>query len=181
MPDLTLILGGARGGKSRAAEEMARERGGADVLFIATATPGDDEMRRRIEAHRQARPAGWRTLEAERDLAGHLSGVELPRVVLLDCVTLLVANILLGFPEGAPQSEVTMAVSAEIDALLAVQRAGEAAWIVVSNEVGMGVVPPYPLGRAYRDALGSANQRLAAAADTVILMVAGLPWVLKPR
>lgn len=180
MGKLILLLGGARSGKSRTAEAMARQIGGEEVLFVATASPGDDEMRQRIAVHRQARPAGWRTLEAPLKVAEHLREVDAPGVVLIDCITLLAANVLLTFPEGCPQAEVNQAVLAEIEALLALQRSQEAAWIVVSNEVGMGVVPPYPLGRAYRDALGAANQRLAEAADQVILMVAGLPWTLKP-
>lgn len=180
MGKLTLILGGARGGKSRAAEEMARRLGGEDVLFVATASAGDEEMQARILAHQKARPAGWRTHEAERRLAESLEQLALPRVVLVDCITLLAANVLLTFPEDGPQEAISAAVLAEIEALLGLVRNSEATWIMVSNEVGMGVVPPYPLGRVYRDVLGAANQRLAAAADEVILMVAGLPWVLKP-
>jgi len=181
MGKLILILGGARGGKSRAAEAMARQMGGESVLFVATASAGDEEMRQRILAHQKARPAGWRTHEAGRKLAESLAGVELPAVVLVDCITLLAANVLLTFPEDDyPQAEVSQAILDEIEPLLALVRASAATWIIVSNEVGMGVVPPYPSGRAYRDGLGLANQRLAAAADQVMLMIAGLAWELKP-
>lgn len=181
MGKLILFLGGARGGKSRAAEELARKLGGESVLFVATASAGDEEMRQRIQAHQKARPAGWRTHEAGRDLAASLAGIELPAVVLVDCITLLAANVLLTFPEDDyPQAEVNQAILDEVEPLLAMARRSASTWIVVSNEVGMGLVPPYPSGRAYRDGLGLANQRLAAAADQVILMIAGLPWELKP-
>lgn len=177
MGELTLILGGARSGKSAYAERLARE--GGDVLFVATATAGDDEMARRIATHRAERPPAWRTLEVSRDVAGAVAAVSPPAAtVLLDCVTLLVSNILLAH-ESAGDAAIGRAVDAEIDALLAGVAAGEARWIVVSNEVGMGLVPPYPLGRAYRDLLGRANARLAARADRAYLLVAGLPLDLK--
>jgi adenosylcobinamide kinase/adenosylcobinamide-phosphate guanylyltransferase len=179
MPELTLILGGARSGKSTAAEKMAQESGGDGVLYIATAQAWDDEMRVRIHNHRQKRPATWRTIEAPQHVADALQGVTLPPVVLLDCVTLLTSNVLLALPEDATQAQANEAIMAEIDALLAVQRASSSSWILVSNEVGMGIVPAYRLGRLYRDALGMANQHLARAATRVILMVAGLPWELK--
>jgi adenosylcobinamide kinase / adenosylcobinamide-phosphate guanylyltransferase len=159
---------------------MARHMGGERVLYVATATAGDDEMRRRIAAHQAHRPAGWRTLECPLTVADRLRGLDLPDVVLVDCITLLAANVLLALPESSGEAEVNEKVLTEVDALLALQKELPATWIVVSNEVGMGVVPPYALGRRFRDALGVANQRLAAAADEVILMVAGLPWQLKP-
>lgn len=176
---LILILGGARSGKSTTAERIACDLGGDDVLYVATAEAWDDEMRARIAEHRQARPAGWRTLEAPLNVAYRLREVEIPRVVLLDCITLLASNALLTLPEDCDQETVNKVVLGEIEPLLALFQVGQATWIVVSNEVGMGVVPPYRLGRLFRDALGLANQRLAQAADEVILMVAGLPWHLK--
>ena len=179
MANLTLILGGARSGKSTIAEQMAQERGGDDVLYIATAQAWDDEMRERISAHRQHRPAAWRTVEAPQHVADALRDVMLPSVVLLDCITLLTSNVLLALPDDATQDQANRAVMAEIEALLAAQSASQSTWIMVSNEVGMGIVPAYRLGRLYRDALGMANQRLARAAKQVILMVAGLPWELK--
>jgi adenosylcobinamide kinase/adenosylcobinamide-phosphate guanylyltransferase len=97
----------------------------------------------------------------------------------LDCVTLLVSNVLLSLPEDASQESVNAAVIAEVEALLSACEHTGAVWLVVSNEVGMGLVPPYRLGRLYRDALGMANQRIAQAADEVLLLVAGLPWALK--
>jgi adenosylcobinamide kinase/adenosylcobinamide-phosphate guanylyltransferase len=158
---------------------MALERGGEDVLYIATAQAWDDEMRERISAHRLHRPAGWRTVEAPQHIAAALQGIRLPSVVLLDCITLLTSNALLALPEDAAQTQANQAIMAEIEALLAAQSASQSTWIMVSNEVGMGIVPAYRLGRLYRDALGMANQRLARAATRVILMVAGLPWELK--
>jgi adenosylcobinamide kinase/adenosylcobinamide-phosphate guanylyltransferase len=177
---LTLILGGARSGKSSYAERLALELGGQDVLYIATAQAFDDEMRARIAAHRAARPAGWRTLEAPSLASAQLAeATQGARVVLLDCMTLLASNAILALGDEPADQAADAAVEREVAALLAARHAHDTVWIVVSNEVGMGLVPPYPLGRVYRDALGRANQRLAAAADRVLLMVAGLPLTLK--
>jgi adenosylcobinamide kinase/adenosylcobinamide-phosphate guanylyltransferase len=108
-----------------------------------------------------------------------------PTIILLDCLTLLASNVLIGLPEGASEAEATAALLAEVDELLAAMQTGGARnpapahWIIVSNEVGLGIVPATPLGRLYRDALGRANQKLAAAADRVVLMVAGIPLAVK--
>lgn len=176
--ELVLLLGGARSGKSARAEQLASARGGP-VLFVATATAGDEEMARRIADHRAARPAGWRTLEAPQGVAAAVaaSGDAAPTIVL-DCLTLLVSNLLLTH-EAEGEVEVGRRVDAEIDALLAAIDTGAATWIVVSNEVGMGLVPPYPLGRQYRDLLGRVNARVAARADRAYLLVAGLALDLK--
>ncbi|MEO0564134.1 MAG: bifunctional adenosylcobinamide kinase/adenosylcobinamide-phosphate guanylyltransferase, partial [Chloroflexota bacterium] len=153
------------------------------VLFVATAQAFDDEMRDRIAAHRAARPDHWDTLEAPTDTGAALAErlhADHYDTVVVDCMTLLASNILLAMPEDAPQADVTQAVVAGADALIAAQTAApNAALLIVSNEVGMGVVPPTRLGRFYRDALGRANQQLAGAADNVLLFVAGLPWALK--
>jgi len=176
---LTLVLGGARSGKSTYAEQMAAQNGG-DVLYIATATASDDEMATRIQAHRAQRPANWRTLEAPTAVGDAFcaSGAN-PDVVVLDCLTLLTNNVLFTEPEPIAKETAEAALGEEIDALLAAYDGSQAEWIVVSNEVGLGLVPPYPLGRIYRDALGRANQRLAAVADAVLFMVAGLPMKVK--
>jgi adenosylcobinamide kinase/adenosylcobinamide-phosphate guanylyltransferase len=186
---LTLVLGGARSGKSSYAEQLAAEQG-AGVLYVATAEAWDDEMRRRIEAHKAQRPAHWQTLEAPRHPGGAVAAAlaarhsalsadarssDLSPVVLVDCLTLLANNVLITLPEDAGEAEATAALMEEVDELLAAWQAGAGHWIVVSNEVGLGIVPAYPLGRLYRDALGRANQRLAAVADTVVFMVAGIP------
>lgn len=179
---LILIVGGARSGKSTMAERMAAELGGgAEVLFVATAEAYDDEMRTRIRQHQADRPAGWRTLEAPRNLgpriAAALSGTE--KAVVVDCITLLVSNLVCALPADVSVREAEAVVAAEIMALIAASRASHATWIMVSNEVGLGIVPDNPLARTYRDALGRANQQLAAAADQVFFPVAGLPLRLK--
>lgn len=176
---LILILGGARSGKSNFAQALA-EKLGRQVTFLATAQAGDEEMRRRIEAHRLARPAHWRTIEAPRRVAEALEAeAGRAEVVLLDCMALLIANLLLEGGEDATEEEACSLATAEVAALLKAFARGAADLIVVSNEVGLGVVPPYPLGRVYRDLLGRINQTLAAAADQVYWLVAGLPVEIK--
>jgi adenosylcobinamide kinase / adenosylcobinamide-phosphate guanylyltransferase len=169
---LTLILGGARSGKSRYAQRLAETRGG-DVLFVATAAPGDDDMAARIARHRAERPAHWRTLEAQRQLAQSIADAEPTQTVVLDCVTLWVTNLLLA--EDASWD----VAAAELEALLAWYRAQSAELIAVTNEVGLGIVPGDALSRTYREWLGWFNQRLAAEADAVYLMVAGLAIEVK--
>jgi adenosylcobinamide kinase/adenosylcobinamide-phosphate guanylyltransferase len=176
---LTLILGGARSGKSSHAQKLAHERGDDDVLFVATAQALDDEMKARVEAHRRDRPAAWRTLEAPRRTGEAIARADPSAVVLVDCLTLLVSNSVLALPESASAAEAEAAALAEVEGLIAAYRQGAASWIVISNEVGLGLVPPYPVGRTYRDALGRANQRLAAQADEVVFMVAGIPMQVK--
>ena len=176
---LTLILGGARSGKTSYAQEQARQIG-ENVLYVATAAAGDDEMRMRIEAHRAARPAEWQTLEATLQVGEALISNQVrTQVVIVDCVTLLVSNVLLSFSEDVPIEDVKQKVEAEIDALLKAHSDMGGQWFIVSNEVGLGLVPPYPLGRVYRDLLGWANQALARSADRVIFMVAGIPTTIK--
>jgi adenosylcobinamide kinase/adenosylcobinamide-phosphate guanylyltransferase len=185
---LTLILGGARSGKSSYAEALAPKLG-RPVLYVATAEALDDEMRARVAAHRASRPPQWATLEAPLNTGAALQTSPEAAgagVILLDCLTLLVSNVLLstegaGGPD-APELDAGLAraaVQAEVEALLQAHRALGAHLIVVSNEVGLGLVPPYRLGRVYRDCLGWANQSLARIADRAILMVAGLPVDLK--
>jgi adenosylcobinamide kinase/adenosylcobinamide-phosphate guanylyltransferase len=182
MGRLILVLGGARSGKSTFAQRRARELGGEQVLFVATAGAGDEEMRQRIEKHRRERPAGWQTLEAPQDVGRAIAAYGgTTKVVLVDCLTLLVANRLGGAEEDqdpfAPEIEAGVAAEVQELAACAERLAGDL--IVVSNEVGMGLVPPYPLGRAYRDLLGQANRVLAQKADEVYLLVAGIPLVIK--
>ena len=180
MGKLTLILGGARSGKSTCAEKLAHARGGR-VFYIATAQALDPEMADRIEKHREQRPDSWHTLEIPHGVARALKNQVDPLVpvdlILLDCLTMLVSNLVLTVtdedfePDEARASEV---VDAEIEALLAIIHQSKGDWIMVSNEVGMGLVPPYPLGRVYRDQLGWANRKVAAAANEVYLLVAGM-------
>jgi adenosylcobinamide kinase / adenosylcobinamide-phosphate guanylyltransferase len=176
---LTLILGGARSGKSMHAQQLAWEYGGDDVLFVATAQALDDEMRTRIESHRADRPAAWRTLEVPCHAGEAIAHAETSAVVVVDCLTLLVSNAVLALSESASVAEAEAAALAEVEELIAAYHRGTASWIVISNEVGWGIVPPYPVGRSYRDALGRANQRLAAEADQVVLMVAGIPMEVR--
>ena len=134
----------------------------------------------RIAQHRDSRPADWHTLEAPRDTARQIANCTYAHdTLLLDCLTLLTSNILLELPEAASQREANAAALAEVERLLEAYAASAASWLVVSNEVGMGVVPPTRLGLLYRDMLGRTNQRLAGAADEVLLLVAGIPWRLK--
>jgi adenosylcobinamide kinase/adenosylcobinamide-phosphate guanylyltransferase len=180
-----MVTGGARSGKSRFAERLARA-GRQPVLYLATAEAGDDEMRARIAEHRRQRPADWQTIEARRDVGQALAAVgDRPGTVLLDDLGLLVTNLLLDLGgEAEPTSETGRALDAalasEIDALQAARAAGGWDLVVVTNEVGLGIVPATPLGRLFRDALGRANQILAADADAVYLLVAGLPVRIKP-
>jgi adenosylcobinamide kinase/adenosylcobinamide-phosphate guanylyltransferase len=173
---LTLILGGARSGKSSFAEALAQKRGGNDVLFVATAEARDDEMRARIEQHRAVRHAGWKTLEAPMAVARALKSAGRANLVLLDCATLWTSNVL-----GAEEKAATKTMMREIEELLAWYQASTSEMIIVSNEVGMGIVPANELGRAYRDLLGAVNRKFAESADEVFLLVAGLPVEIKSR
>lgn len=181
---IILILGGARSGKSTYAEKLAADFGD-DVLYIATAEARDDEMKARIAAHRAARPVAWTTLEAPLSVAQALNvyaqNTPTPRAILLDCITLLTSNVLLSL-ENEDYATIESALMVELRQLIAAQQkiTPVPTLILVSNEVGMGVVPAYQLGRQYQDLLGRANQFLAKEAERVIFMVSGLPMVLKP-
>lgn len=179
-----MILGGARSGKSAYAQQIAEASAGK-TLFIATAQAYDEEMKTRIEDHRKNRPTHWFTLEAPQAVGRAFLAwqdehpqIE-PEFCILDCMTLLVSNLLLSLAEPIQESAVNHLINNEIDELLRSIAQSNGEWVIVSNEVGMGLVPPYPLGRFYRDALGRANQRLAAAADKVFFLVAGLPMRIK--
>ncbi len=169
LPPLTVVIGGARSGKSRLAERLVRETG-LPRVYVATAEAWDDEMRDRIAAHRDGRVLdGWTTVEAPRDLAGALAGVPVGSAVLVDCATLWLSNHLL---DGAD-------LAAQEDALMAALAACASPVVVVTNEVGLSVVPDNALARAFRDAQGRLNQRLAAQAGLAVAVWAGLPVVLK--
>lgn len=173
MSAIVLFTGGARSGKSRCAERYAA-RLSEQVVYVATATAGDDEMRDRIARHQARRPARWRTVEAPTNVAAALANLSPGTVVVLDCLSLLVSNLLL-----ANESDPEPAINRELDHLLAVVAQRDLTLIAVTNEVGMGIVPAYPLGRQYRDLLGLANQRVAAAAAEVYLVVCGIPVELR--
>jgi len=180
-----LITGGARSGKSHLAQELARSSG-KRVLFVATATAGDEEMRHRIEKHRQSRPPAWSTLEVTGHVGQHIrQGIGPAQVVIVDCITLLVGNVFSRYLDqtGEPfdASLVEKEVISEIGELAECIKQVNACFIIVTNEVGLGLVPTDKVGRLYRDLLGKANQLLAERADEVYLMVAGLPLRIKPR
>ena len=172
---LTLVLGGARSGKSSYAQGLA---GGAErVLFVATAEAGDQDMERRIGAHREQRPDHWDTLEEPIALTRAMEGcLHSYDTIIVDCLTLWVSNLLL--MARSTQSE-TIDFASETRRLLDLYRKGGASWVVVSNEVGLGVVPATELGRIYADELGRVNQAVAAESDEVFFMAAGLPLKIK--
>jgi adenosylcobinamide kinase/adenosylcobinamide-phosphate guanylyltransferase len=165
---LSFVLGGARSGKSRYAERLVSALA-PPWIYVATATIGDDaEMAARIEAHRAGRAASWRTVEAPRDIVRALAACgDAP--ALVDCLTLWLSNLMLAESD----------VEAEVARLERALQAATAPVVLVANEVGFGIVPDHPLGRRFRDLQGLLNQRIAALADRVVLMVAGLPLVLK--
>ncbi|MBE3559327.1 MAG: bifunctional adenosylcobinamide kinase/adenosylcobinamide-phosphate guanylyltransferase [Ktedonobacteraceae bacterium] len=181
-PQLILILGGARSGKSTFAEQLAK-RSKRRVAFIATATASDAEMSERIQQHRASRPADWLTIEEPLDLASAIRrAAPVADIMLLDCITLWLSNLLVR-AGNLCDDEIAVATAryhdealAAIDTLLATFTTLDAGktLIVVSNEVGLGIVPTGALSRLYRDVLGRVNQHLAAAAARVYLMVAGL-------
>ena len=182
MAHLVLVTGGMRSGKSRYAEERLKDS--RQVLYIATARCLDKEMERRIEHHRASRPAHWVTAEACRDLDEVLRQHP-KRDVLLDCVTNMVTNLMLDAePDYDSMSndrveEIEAMITREFDELMdALERQGRRA-VLVTGEVGLGLVAPYRMWRVFTDILGRLNQRLAARCDEVCLMACGLPLVLK--
>jgi len=181
MGKLTFILGGARSGKSSHAQRLASESGKA-ITFIATAQALDEDMVVRIQKHRQDRPQEWVTREIQKDVAKTLESDPIKTdVVLFDCVTLLVNNLFMDYvtEDQVDEALALKAMQQEIDSLLAYIQGTQQDWIMISNEVGLGIVPAYQMGRAYRDILGWANQRLAREADHVLFMVSGIPMVVK--
>ena len=179
-----LLIGGARSGKSSYAENLAREIGG-QVLFVATAEARDEEMKTRITAHQKSRPDHWHTLEAPRNVGSCIAGDSREYdTLVLDCVTLLVNNILcqhmLTQGEEVNEKEVEEDVKSEIRVITDGMLKSAATYILVTNEVGEGIIPLGATTRIYRDVLGRANQMLAQACDEVFLMVAGIPLKVKP-
>ena len=164
---MTLVLGGARSGKSRYAETLLTKHP-APWIYIATAQAFDEEMRVRIADHQARRQQGWQTIEAPVDLAAAIASHR-SAPVLVDCLTLWLTNLMLG---DRDVECATVALEAELSAR-------QAPILMVSNEVGLGLVPDTPLGRSFRDEAGRLNQRIAQQADAVVFMVAGLPLSLK--
>ncbi|ODA68270.1 Bifunctional adenosylcobalamin biosynthesis protein CobP [Methyloligella halotolerans] len=169
LPRLTLVLGGARSGKSRYAEDLLRQVP-PPWRYVATAEARDEEMETRLEAHRARRGAEWRTVEAPLYLVAAIEEAgDAP--LLIDCLTLWLTNAMLAERD----------LENETEALLGALGAARGPVIAVSNEVGLGIVPETPLGRRFRDAQGILNQRVAACADRVVLMTAGIPLTVKPQ
>jgi adenosylcobinamide kinase/adenosylcobinamide-phosphate guanylyltransferase len=171
MPRLatTLVLGGARSGKSRHAE-MLVAASGLERIYLATGAAGDAEMAERIAHHREARGPGWQTVEEPLDLMGALAREAAPgRAILVDCLTLWLSNLMLA------EGNVAEAIAGLCKSLNALP----CPVVLVSNEVGMGLVPETPLGRRFRDAQGRLNQAVAAAVPEVVFVAAGLPLILK--
>jgi len=169
LPAITLVLGGARSGKSRYAETLIT-RAASAATYIATAEPGDAEMAARISEHRARRGRFWRTVEEPLDLAGAIGVQAAPdRPILVDCLTLWLSNLLLAGHVIEHDSEI----------LCSALRDAAGPVVLVANEVGLGLVPETALGRQFRDAAGRLNQQVAAIADRVVFVAAGLPLMLK--
>ncbi|MBA7619821.1 Bifunctional adenosylcobalamin biosynthesis protein CobU [subsurface metagenome] len=179
-----LILGGARSGKSCFASEVALRLGGK-VLFVATGEALDEEMRQRIEEHKKDRPSNWRCVEVPTGVGKRIrEEIDDAQVVIVDCLTLLVSNVLGQCgddPERVSTEFVPDRLAIEIEELIGCINNSAATFILVSNEVGMGLVPESRLGRLYRDLLGKVNQILAERADRVYFMFSGMPLRVKKR
>ena len=186
MGRLILVLGGARSGKSRFAQQLAQacsDEEHRSVVYVATAEAGDEHMRQRIERHRRGRPSGWETVEAPQNVAAAVEATgDSAAAIIVDCLTLWISNLLLAGGEEFNEAQAASREEAILDEVATLIRAAgkaNARVIVVSNEVGMGIVPLTSLGRIFRDIAGWANQALAQAADEVYVMWAGLPQRIK--
>lgn len=186
MGRITFIIGGARSGKSTYAEKLANDFG-KKVLYIATAIPFDEGMKARIKHHQESRPASWLTVEKDRDFhqLKHSEAFIKSEVVLLDCITVMVTNLMLDMCDdydGIKQEELTeieLKIQKEVDTLLDVGKKLNKELIIVSNEVGLGVVPAYKLGNYFRDIAGRINQRLAEKSNQAFFVVSGMPLKIK--
>ena len=179
-----MIIGGARSGKSSFAAKLAPKLG-RPVLFVATAEAGDEEMKHRIEKHQRERPADWCTLEVTTHIGSQIEKkIGGAQVVIVDCITLLVSNIFNQYSDQSGEQIDARLIEekliAEVDELVECMNKVDSSFIIVTNDVGLGLVPANRIGRLYRDLLGRANQMLAQRADKVYLMVAGLPVRVKP-
>ncbi len=174
MGKIILILGGARSGKSSFAVARAKELspGKSGVVYVATAFPIDEEMKRRIRRHRKSRPASWKTIEERADTSKILANLGKASIVIVDCLTILVSNLLLSGEKEA-------ATLKKIQEFLRSLKKRDLTALIVSNEVGMGIVPESRLGRSFRDIAGQTNQMVARLADEVYLLEAGIPGKIK--
>jgi adenosylcobinamide kinase/adenosylcobinamide-phosphate guanylyltransferase len=180
MADVILVTGGSRSGKSAYAQKMAEKRDGPRA-YLATCPILDEEMAERCRKHQEARgAAAWETIEEETDIAGVIRTDRTHSVILVDCLTLWVNNLMYRAEQkGVPMTEDDMASACRM--LLEACDVFSGTAIFVTNEVGMGIVPDNPAGRRFRDLAGRCNQIIAAGADDVILMVSGIPWPVKKR
>ena len=186
MSNKTFITGGARSGKSTYAEQLAKTSSGK-VTYIATAIPFDDGMKDRIKKHRQQRPSEWATIECYRDfesLTEHPDFLSAD-TILLDCLTILITNQMMDFNVDYEQismdefNRIESEIQKQIDTLLKILEDSDKEIIIVANELGLGLVPPYRMGRMYRDIAGRVNQKVAAWADHVYFTVSGIPMKIK--
>ena len=175
---IKLILGGARSGKSSFAEKIAYTEGGKDVIYLATAEVKDEEMEKRVAKHQQDRPEVWETIEEPYQVSKVLGKSDQKQVVILDCITLLVSNLMLK-KENKTMDEKEEFVMKEIKRLIKNAQKNKLKLILVANEVGMGIIPSHSLGREYRDIAGRVNQYLAQEAEEVYITWAGLPVEIK--
>lgn len=172
MGKITFILGGARSGKSSYAIQLAKESG-SKVAFVATCSPRDGEMRKRIENHKRCRPSQWATFEEFKELSVLLKKIGSKfNLVIVDCLTLFISNLLL---EGYDNAAIVDSVNRMIKTLQSLKCKS----VIVANEVGLGIVPENSLARRFRDLAGKINQLLGRKADEVFFMVAGLPLKIK--
>jgi len=172
MSELIFITGGVRSGKSKFAVELASSFS-SQITFIATAPFSDSEMEKRINLHQRSRPSHWQTVEEQKDVSAVLSKINSPqKVIIIDCLTLLISNLLL---QKKSEKEILTQIKAIADKAKKLNRVT----IVVSNEVGWGVVPPTELGRSFRDISGTANQIIAQKSNQVWLLVCGIPYKIK--
>ena len=175
MKDITLVIGGCRSGKSRHALEIAEQINARRQVFVATCQPGDDEMHRRVQQHRRQRSDRWQTVEEPLELAKVIGTWAAPQsIVLIDCLTMWISNFLLESEDNDPQGTIT-----RTDGLVEALQKAAGPVILVTNEVGAGIVPENQLARRFRDAAGSVNQQVAAVAARVVWMVAGIPVKVK--
>jgi len=180
-PKLILITGGVRSGKSLFAESFAEKLGG-EISFVATAQALDEEMAERIKQHRTNRPFQWKTYEEPYQVAQVIQKVgEKTEVILLDCLALLVSNFMQDYQEGIPNQSLADSIIGKINEITSEALQCPVTVIIVSNEVGLGLVPVNPMGRFFRDILGKANQIIASSSDQVYLMVAGIPLLIKGK
>jgi adenosylcobinamide kinase / adenosylcobinamide-phosphate guanylyltransferase len=177
-PRHLLITGGVRSGKSRFAENLATEMAG-QIVYLATAEPGDAEMAERIARHQQRRPKDWLTIETPLDVPMILRTYQGGYTILLDCLTLYLSNLYFKFQKISEAGELEELLHQELAGLAEIVATSEANLIIVTNEVGWGIVPENPLARAFRDLSGWANQQMARVCDEVYLVVCGIPMKFK--